>query len=108
LTSRYGTGAVEHGVGLRLVYGALASNGRPDWSLPFVEIDESDQPQPAYRWGFVRGSAPPTGTLYVPSGSVKGSGFMVERGLYVSIWASERAPASALAAARALQPISTD
>lgn len=104
LTSRYGTGAIDHGVGVRLFYGSMGSNGSPDRSQPFIEIDESGQPQPAYRWLFVRGAPPPEGKLYVPGGSGSGSGFMVKRGVYVSIWASDSD--LALAAAQALEPLS--
>jgi hypothetical protein len=102
LTSRYGDGAIEHASGVRLVYGSTTTAGGLHRSQPFVEVAESAEPEPAYRWGFVR-LTPPEGKLYVLGSSGSGNGFMFQRGLYVSIWASHEA--LALAAARALEPV---
>jgi hypothetical protein len=57
----------ETGVGLELVYGSLAANGRVDRARPYVIVSEAPTPSLAfaYKWGFLRGAAPSTGELYL-------------------------------------------
>jgi hypothetical protein len=99
--------APETGVGLALVYGTTTSPGVPDLARPYVQLWESDTPQPAYQWGRLpQGAAPPDGMLAtLPSTSpVPGTtGFLVYNGIYVTVMAST--PKLALDAARALSPI---
>jgi hypothetical protein len=97
----------ELGVGLQIVYGATSSNGVPDPTRPFVQLWESDTPQPGYEWGLVRGFVPPKGMLATlgRSGPFGPSGFLVRDGVYVTVVAST--PKLALEAARALHPIAS-
>jgi hypothetical protein len=97
--------APELGVGLQFVYGATETTGAPDRSRPFVQLWESDRPQAAYEWVFLRGIDPPVGTLVEPGsgGSFGTTGFLVRDGTFVTVMASS--PDLVLAAARALVPI---
>ena len=99
--------APEEGVGLQLVYGATTSRGDPDRTQPFVQVWESNRPQMAYMWGFLRGIDPPEGTLATsgPGGSFGVAGFLVRDGIYVTVTAST--PELGLEAARALGPIAS-
>lgn len=97
--------APEIGVGLQLVYGATTSTGVPDRTRPFVQLWESDRPQVAYEWAFVRGVLPPSGVFATPGSGMFGpTGFLVQNGIYVTVSASTSQ--LALDAARALVPIS--
>lgn len=98
--------APEEGVGLQLVYGATTSRGDPDRTKPFVQVWESNRPQMAYMWGFLRGiDPPPAGSVATTgaNGSFGVAGFLVRDGVYVTVMAST--PELGLAAARALVPI---
>jgi hypothetical protein len=87
----------QTGLGLRLEYGSGASGA-------YVVLMESNRPQFAYEWGFVR-MAPTlsalTGKLYTTSGPA--IGFTVANGRYVSINASNHK--LLMLAARSLQPL---
>jgi hypothetical protein len=98
----------ETGVGLQLVYGSLAADGRVDRARPYVIVSEAPTPSLAfaYKWGFLRGAAPSTGELYLEP--VRGSdglgvGLMSVGGKAVAI----EAPSNdlVLAAARALHRV---
>lgn len=108
LHARYADPALgsEESVGLQLVYGATTSRGGPDRDHPFVQLWESDRPQPGFWWGFLQGLVPPAGTLAMrgTSGGTFGvPAFLVRDGIYVSVQAST--PQLALEAARSLVPI---
>ncbi|HKN63422.1 MAG TPA: hypothetical protein VJV76_03720 [Gaiellaceae bacterium] len=95
----------ETGVGLQLVYGSTPSPGVPDRTRPYVQLWESDQPQPAYEWGFMRGLVPPDGVFATQGVGIFGpTGFVVHDGVYVTVMAST--PKLALEAAQGLTPIS--
>lgn len=97
----------ETSVGVQLLYGATTSPGVPDRTRPSVQLWESNQPELAYWWGFLRGGTPPAG-LFATVGSVGlppfgATGFLVHDGVYITVMAST--PQLALDAARALSPI---
>jgi hypothetical protein len=93
----------ELGVGLQLAYGSTPS--AQDGAHPFVQIWESDQPQPAYEWGFMRGLVPPEGVFATRGVGIFGpTGFIVHNGVFVTVMAST--PKLALEAAQGLSPIS--
>ncbi|MBA3376403.1 MAG: hypothetical protein H0U00_11440 [Actinobacteria bacterium] len=115
--------APQTGTGLELEYGVLGTNGRLDLSQPHVRIQQAQSRELGFAsmWGFVRGDAPPPGTLYAPimnGGNQRAFGadgkplppspphllgFTVPNGRYVTIEASSND--LLLAAARTLKPV---
>lgn len=86
----------EDGLGLQLVYGTTTSTGVPDRTQPFVQLWESNHPQPAYWWPLLQGIDPPAGML-ATAGT---TGFLTRDGVYVTVMAST--PDLVLKAAQAL------
>jgi hypothetical protein len=94
------------GIGLQFAYGPSASVGIPERTThPFVQLWESSRPQFAFWWPALQGYVPSPGTIVTRGafGRSGSPGFLVRRGVYVTLWASS--PKLALAAARALTPI---
>lgn len=95
------------GTGVELDYGTTKDSSHLDRSQPFVQINEAPSAALAYAnmWGFIHGTGPSEGELYLGTASSSSwqVGFTVMDGSYITIQASSRG--LLLQTARALQPV---